>query len=128
VTGDCHAPFWGYLLLCPPARKALAQRSLIDADIQPLRDAQASIERLDRAKNWAMVTGVATLSAVSLFLFVPSADTGQVKVKYTENNIVHQTSCGTLSTDRSGKPQSFKPDHGSQITLSSPKSVEIDAC
>ena len=113
----------------PALQKALAQRSLIDADIQPLRDAQASIERLDRAKNWAIVTGVATLSAVGLFLFVPSADTGHVKVKYTDTNmIVHQTSCGTLSTDRSGKPQSFKPDHGPQITFSSPTSVEIDAC
>jgi hypothetical protein len=113
----------------PALKTTLGQRSLIDADIRPLREAQASIERLDRAKSWAMATGVATLTAVGIFLFIPSAGTGHVKVKYTDtNSIVHQTSCGILSTDESGNPQSFKADRGSHITFSSPTSVEIDAC
>ena len=113
----------------PALKAALSEHSLIQADIEPLRDAQASIERLNCAKNWAIVTISATLVAVGLFLFVPSADAGHVKVKYTDtDSIVHQTGCGVLSTDASNNPKSFTPDHGPKITFTSPKSVEIDAC
>ena len=112
----------------PALQAALSEHSLIEADIEPLKEAQASIDRLNSAKNWAIVTGIAALAAVALFLFVPPTSAGHVKVKYTDTaKIVHQTGCGVL-TLASGKPQSFKPDHGTTVTFTSPTSVEIDAC
>jgi hypothetical protein len=114
----------------PALQAALSEHSLIQADIEPLKEAQASIDRLNRAKIWAIVTGVAALAAVGLFLFVPSAGTDHVKVKYTDtDSIVHQTGCGVLTLDAStSKPKSFKPDHGPAVTFASSQIMEIDAC
>ena len=112
----------------PVLRRARDERSLIDADIKPLRDASAAIDGLRKARNFAVLTVSAALIAVGLFLFWPAAASDHVKLKYTDTSgIVHQTGCGKLMPG-SGKPRSFRPDTGPEVSLAGVTGLEIDAC
>jgi hypothetical protein len=124
----------------PTLRKAPDKAELQNADLQPLRDADAAIKALDKARTAAYLSGFAALIAIFIFIFAPQpAATGDFMLKIalpqtpasatSTTTVSTVTQCGSLAISADGKTYTLTPARGgTAVTYPVVDITQIEKC